>query len=93
MHSLLPAHTCSTLAMALSVLSIMVAKSNLCLLTYDYRILFVSKGEMRDEINFLSKVSVTTVLWNNVSAISMYFQYKMPKFLQKKKHINFKYAF
>lgn len=71
----------------------MVAKSNLCLLTYDYRILFVSKGEMRDEINFLSKVSVTTVLWNNVSAISMYFQYKMPKFLQKKKHINLKYAF
>ena len=40
----------------------MVAKSNLCLLTYDYRILFVSKEEMRDEINFLSKVIVTTVL-------------------------------
>ena len=30
----------------------MVAKSYLWLLTYDYRILFVSKGEMRDETNF-----------------------------------------
>ena len=40
------------------------------------------KGEMKSI--FLSKVSVTTVLLNNVRAISMYFQYKRPKFLQKK---------
>lgn len=34
---------------------------------------------------FLSKViSVTTVLLNNVRAISMYFQNKRPKFLQKR---------
>lgn len=34
---------------------------------------------------FLSKVSETTVLLNNVRAISLYFQYERPKFLQKKK--------
>ena len=42
---------------------------------------------------FLSKVSETTVLLNNVRAISMYFQYKRPKFLQEKNDINLKYAF
>ena len=43
---------------------------------------------------FLSKViSVTTVLLNNVRAISMYFQYKRPKISSEKKYINLKYAF
>lgn len=52
MHSLLPSCTRSTLATILLVLSGMLAKSYLCVLTYYCRILFVSKGEMRDEINF-----------------------------------------